>query len=62
MNFKNSVSNMESKTLFETMEDSFDLLNPYEKALFIDARLAWSSGRFLCSEVHRRICSPCSDK
>ena len=53
---------MESKTLFETLEDSFDLLNPYEKALFIDARLVWSSDCAVRGEVNRRICSPCSDK
>ena len=53
---------MEHKTLFETLEDSFDLLNPYEKARFLDARLAWSSGSALCGEVHHRLCSPCSDE
>ena len=53
---------MEHKSLYETMEDSFELLNPYEKALFIDARLAWASCGALCGEVHKRICNPLNDE
>ncbi len=48
---------MENKTIYEL----FDELNPYEKALFIDARLAWSSGGALCGEVRKRICEPLND-
>ena len=46
------------ETMLETMEKSFDFLNPYEKARFIDARLAWASGAALCAEVNKRICQP----
>ncbi len=60
-NSKNSANSMQHKTLFETMEDSFELLNPYEKAQFIDARLAWASCGALCGEVHKRICNPLND-
>ena len=37
--------------------EAFEFLNPYEKALFIDARLGWASGAAICGEVHKRICS-----
>ena len=47
--------------MLETMEKSFDFLNPYEKARFIDARLAWASGTALCGEVNKRICKPLND-
>ena len=43
---------MEQKNIYEL----FELLNPYEKARFIDARLEWASGGALCGEVHQRIC------
>lgn len=46
------------ETLLETMEKSFDLLNPYQKAQFIDARLAWASSSAVSGEVHKRICHP----
>ena len=48
---------MEQKTIYEL----FDELNPYEKATFIDARLAWASGGAICGEVHKRICEPLND-
>lgn len=47
--------------MLETMEKSFDFLNPYEKAKFMDARLAWASGGALCGEVQQRICHPMED-
>ena len=53
---------MEHKSLFDTLEDSFEFLNPYEKGLFIDARLAWASGGKLCDEVRIRICNPLNDE
>ena len=47
-----------NKTIYEL----FDELNPYDKALFVDARLAWASGGALCGEVHQRICNPLNDE
>jgi len=52
---------MAQTTFYETLEKSFDLLNPYQKAQFIDARLAWASGGAVCAEVHKRICAPMTD-
>ena len=49
---------MEQKTVYEL----FNELNPYEKTLFIDARLAWSSNGALCGEIHKRLCTPLSDE
>ena len=46
------------ETLFQTMEKSFELLNPYDKARFIGDRLAWAAGCDLCNEVRIRICEP----
>jgi len=48
---------MEQKTIYEL----FDALNPYEKATFIDARLAWATGGGICGEVHKRICNPLNE-
>ena len=45
------------ETMLETMGKSFDLLNPYEKAKFIDERLAWASGGALCKEIDIRLCN-----
>ena len=42
--------------------EAFEQLSPYEKALFIDARLAWASGGALCAEVRMRICEPLNDE
>ena len=42
---------------YADLSEAFEALNPYEKALFIDARLAWASGAAICGEVHHRICS-----
>lgn len=41
--------------------EAFDSLTPSDKALFIDARLAWASGGALCGEVRMRICEPLND-
>ena len=41
--------------------DAFEKMNPYEKATFIDARLAWASNGALCGEVHKRLCEPLND-
>ena len=60
LNSKNSATTM--ATMIETMEHSFDFLNPYEKARFIDERLAWATGGALCTEVQKRICAPMSDE
>ena len=49
------------ETMLETMEKSFDFLNPYEKARFIDARLAWASCAALCGEITLRLCHPSED-
>jgi len=46
---------------YSEIGEAFDALNPYEKAMFIDARLAWASGGGLCGEVHKRICEPLND-
>jgi hypothetical protein len=46
------------ETMLETMEKSFDFLNPYEKAKFIDDRLAWASNGALCREITIRMCNP----
>ena len=42
--------------------EAFDGLNPYQKAIFIDARLGWATGCGLCSEVYKRICEPLNDE
>lgn len=49
---------MEQKTVYELFEE----LDPKQKALFIDARLAWASGGALCGEVRMRICEPLNDE
>ena len=46
------------KTIYELFEE----LDPKQKALFIDARLAWASGGALCAEVRMRICEPLNDE
>ena len=46
------------KTIYELFEE----LDPKQKALFIDARLAWASGGALCGEVNIRICDPLCDE
>ena len=38
--------------------EAFEALSARDKALFIDARLAWASGAAICGEVHKRICNP----
>ena len=45
------------KTIYELFEE----LDPKQKALFIDARLAWASGGAICAEVRMRICEPLND-
>ena len=52
---------MAQTTFYETLEKSFEFLNPYEKAKFIDARLAWASGGALCNELTNRVCQPTKD-
>ena len=42
----------------KTIYELFDELNPYEKATFIDARLAWASSGAVSGEVHKRMCHP----
>ena len=42
--------------------EAFEKLTPSDKALFIDARIAWASGGALCGEVHKRICEPLNDE
>ena len=46
------------KTIYELFEE----LDPKQKALFIDARLAWASGGAICAEVRMRICEPLNDE
>ena len=46
------------KSLLETMNDSFELLNPYQKAEFLKDKLAWAAGGDLCDEVKIRLCTP----
>ena len=45
----------------KTIYELFEQLTPSDKALFIDARLAWASGGALCGEVRMRICEPLND-
>ncbi len=52
---------MAQTTFYETLEKSFDLLNPYEKAQFMDDRLAWASNGALCREITTRLCNPQND-
>ena len=47
---------------YADLAEAFEQLTPHDKALFIDARLAWASGGALCGEVHTRICEPLSDE
>lgn len=49
------------ETMLETMEKSFDFLNPYEKAKFIGARLDWATNAALCGEITLRLCYPTKD-
>ena len=44
--------------LYHELVAAFEELNAHEKALFIDARLAWATGGAICGEVHKRICQP----
>ena len=53
---------MEHKSLFETMNESFQLLNPYQKADFLKDKLAWAAGGDLCDEIRIRICQPLNDE
>ena len=46
----------------KTIYELFEQLTPSDKALFIDARIAWASGGALCGEVHKRICEPLNDE
>ena len=45
-----------STAFYATLEDSFALLNPYEKAKFIAARLEYAGGDDLSAEVTKRLC------
>ena len=45
---------MENSTIYEL----FELLNPCEKATFIDARLEWATNGALCGEITLRLCHP----
>ena len=45
----------------QTIYELFEALNPYQKALFIDARLSWASNGGLCGELHKRICTPLNE-
>ena len=45
----------------QTIYELFEALNPYQKALFIDARLSWASNGGLCGELQKRICTPVSE-
>ncbi len=47
---------------YDEICDAFEQLTPHDKALFIDARLAWASGGAICGEVHTRICDPSFDE
>ena len=38
------------------LQEAFELLDPYQKAAFIDARLAWTTNGALCEEVKTRLC------
>ena len=51
------INTIMQKTIYEL----FDELDPKQKALFIDARIAWSSGSAICGEVRKRICEPLND-
>ena len=41
--------------------EAFEQLTPKDKALFIDARLAWASGGALRGEVYLRTYEPLND-
>ena len=45
----------------KTIYELFEQLTPSDKALFIDARLAWATGGALCAEIRMRICEPLND-
>ena len=47
---------------YDEICEAFESLTPKDKALFIDARLAWASGGAICGEVHTRICAPLNDE
>ena len=50
------------QSFIETLEQSFDMLNPYQKGLFIDARLDWATNGALCGQITQRIChTPLND-
>lgn len=40
------------------MIETFDALNAQQKAVFMDARLAWASNGGLCGEMRLRLCGP----
>ncbi len=46
---------------YDDICEAFESLTPQLKAMFIDARLSWSTGGALCGEVHKRICEPLND-
>ena len=48
------INTIMQKTIYEL----FDELDPKQKALFIDARIAWSSGSAICGEIRIRLCEP----
>lgn len=49
---------MPNKTFLETMNESFELLNPYEKAEFLKDKLGWAAACDLSAEVQKRMCHP----
>ena len=40
------------------LSEAFNALHPYQKALFIDARLANATNGALCGEITIRLCNP----
>ena len=54
-NSKNSDNSMDTKTFYEIAADAFRYLNPYEKARFIDSRIAWASNKRFAREATLRI-------
>ena len=46
------------QSFIETLEQSFDMLNPYQKAKFIGERLDWATNADLGEHFKKRLSNP----